>query len=465
MKNSRVIILYIVLFFVLSAFPLYGLIFYEQPENTENKELAKKPELNLEFLSESGDYFSDHFAGRQELITMDSMLRYQLFGVSGQDIVIAGEDNWLYYKDTLKDYQRVNLFSPRMTHNIVKVVSLMEEYADSHNAKFGFMIAPNKNTLYPEHMPSYYGQIDGDTNMDQVLEECESQGVNALDLREAFFQEEETLYHQRDSHWNNKGAALAQDGLLTFLDKSHTVYQEEDFESRKDFTGDLDRILYPKNQSKEVEFYTKSDWNYSYDQEVDDMMKMVIQTQNSEGEDSLLMFRDSFGNALIPFLAEEYGQGYFSRIIPYRVDSVVSMGANTCVLEIAERNIDRLVYNAPIMQAPFRVLDFEMTETEVQDLATDLKEEEFESYRKVSGLINPAYLEKDSEIYVRFTAEDNSYTLEAAPAYEGEEAKENGFTLYYLPKAMKAGSYDMEIVIHTKDGYLISGSIQQVKMN
>ena len=45
------------------------------------------------------------------------------------------------------------------------------------------------------------------------------------------------FYHERDSHWNNKGAALAGDALMTALDKEHTDYTQESYEECVDFTG------------------------------------------------------------------------------------------------------------------------------------------------------------------------------------------------------------------------------------
>ena len=44
-----------------------------------------------------------------------------------------------------------------------------------------------------------------------------------------------------------------------------------------------------------------------------------ITTVNPVKEGSLVMYRDSFGNALLPYMADAYANAYFSRGIPYQL--------------------------------------------------------------------------------------------------------------------------------------------------
>ena len=75
--------------------------------------------------------------------------------------------------------------------------------------------------------------------MDRIEAYLEKENVNYVNLKEILESSDEVLYHERDSHWNNKGAALAGDALMTALDKEHTDYTQESYEECVDFTGDL----------------------------------------------------------------------------------------------------------------------------------------------------------------------------------------------------------------------------------
>ena len=83
----------------------------------------------------------------------------------------------------------------------------------------------------------------------------EQENVSYADLYQAFTDQDEVLYHARDSHWNNKGAALAADVLMTALNKEHDSYTDEPYEVRKDYTGDLDTMLYPLATTADDEVY------------------------------------------------------------------------------------------------------------------------------------------------------------------------------------------------------------------
>ena len=92
-------------------------------------------------------------------------------------------------------------------------------------------------------------------NLARLTPILEKEGVNYTDLKSLFEAQGEVLYHERDSHWNNKGAALAADAIMTDLVKMHDSYKDEAYEVRTDHIGDLDKMLYPKARTPEDEVY------------------------------------------------------------------------------------------------------------------------------------------------------------------------------------------------------------------
>ena len=111
--------LYITAFFAACLVPSLGMAVTKQEASSENRRLAEFPELkkeneiNTRWLPEAGEYFQEHFAFRNELVTANALLNGKIFGVSTADGVIQGTDNWLYYKDSLEDYLGEELLSER----------------------------------------------------------------------------------------------------------------------------------------------------------------------------------------------------------------------------------------------------------------------------------------------------------------------------------------------------------------
>ena len=93
--------LYITAFFAACLVPSLGMAVTKQEASSENRRLAEFPELkkeneiNTRWLPEAGEYFQEHFAFRNELVTANALLNGKIFGVSTADGVIQGTDNWL----------------------------------------------------------------------------------------------------------------------------------------------------------------------------------------------------------------------------------------------------------------------------------------------------------------------------------------------------------------------------------
>ena len=66
---------------------------------------------------------------------------------------------------------------------------------------------------------------------------------------------------------------------------------------------------------------------------------MIITTENQSGVGKVILFRDSFGNALHEFFANDFSEAVISRAFPYDVSDIE--GADLVVVEIVERNIDK----------------------------------------------------------------------------------------------------------------------------
>lgn len=128
--------------------------------------------------------------------------------------MILGKEGWLFYGETLDDYEGTNSFTCREAWAAAHTLSLMEEYCDSQGTDFLFTIAPNKSSLYGDYMPDRFPASDSLSNAELLARALEEQGVPYLDLFQVLGEQEEVLYRRLDSHWTQRGAGLAGDVLL-----------------------------------------------------------------------------------------------------------------------------------------------------------------------------------------------------------------------------------------------------------
>lgn len=458
---------YCVLFFVLLWIPLLGMFFYRDREVNKKAAEASFPQArmadgswNVEFLPQLGDYFADHFALRWEIIEADSWIKGKVFGMSGDDGVIQGRDGYYFYTESLDDYLGKTSMDERELYGTARVLALIQEYVEDQGGSFVFTVAPNKSTLYPQYMPYYHRKIQEEGNLERIVEQLERAGVAYVDLKNAFDQEEEVLYHRLDSHWNNKGAALAMSTILDALGREHTEYGKIPYEIRRDFDGDLYDMVFPLGHGKDENVYYEKEDAFSYGEGFKDTEDVQIQTTNPDREGGVVMFRDSFGNSLTPFVAEEYGRGYFDRTVPYPVDALTKEDADALIFEIVERHLDILAKEAPRMPAPVRDYQ-EWGQEEIAGVTMEV--EDADPYTKVTGAIPGEDLDVDSEIYIRCVSTKETVVYEAAPLNEDpQEPGMYGYGLYIPGEGLEPGTYIMETLYKKEGAWVTSGYLQSI---
>ncbi len=455
MKNKYYV--YISLFLLLCLIPSAGLLFTGIVESSENREQAPEPRLivddrlNPYFLNEAGSWFEDHFAFRKEAVTACALLLEKGFGVSAQDGVITGTDGWLFYKDSLADFQGTEPMTGRQLFDVAHSLAMIQEYAHNHGTEFVFAAAPDKNSLYGQYMPYYYQPSgNGKSNLRRLEKYLEAEQVNYTDLYSVFQSDGRILYHKRDSHWNNQGAALAASHILNSAGKEPAAYTDRPYITRKDFTGDLDCMLYPAMPHPEEEYYYNPSPQFTYCEEVENNFAPKITTR-SDGSGNLLMYRDSFGNALLPFLAEAFKNACFSRALPYQIPEITDQNADVLIIERAERFLPDMARQAPVMEAPSVDMEAAVRGTAVK--ADRLKESRQGSCTQITGFLNREELNERSRIYIRVNGET---CYEAFPVCDAEglegfsmllrteslQEKDNVFEVYVSEQAAAACNED-----------------------
>ena len=187
-------------------------------------------------------------------------------------------------------------------------------------------------------------------------------------------------------------------------------------------------MLYPAGNKTESGLTLVRERTFSYVGAVHGPDDLLIRTTCDAQAGSLLMFRDSFGNALHEDMAESFGAACFSRAMPYDLTLLQSERADTLIIELVERNLVRLATQPPIMPGPVRQLTASEKTASAQ-ITLAQRESKLDGCVQYTGTLSCEAMDWDSPIYLLL----DGAVYEACPT-------ETGFSLH-APAAQEIAVY------------------------
>lgn len=451
MKKTLLYKMYSAAFIAVCAAPAILTPVIKQDQTAEKRRLSDMPSFvsadggfNLNFFEQFDDWFSEHFAFRQQLVNADNRLKTTLFHTTSDPDVICGSDGWLYYGDTINDYLNIFQLSEREISNISHDLRLIDTYCRRNDMKFIFTCVPDKNSVYPKHMPVNYVPASDRDNY-SMLSDALADTDFYCDMKNVLKNTRSSipLYHKTDTHWNNLGAFAGYCGLMQAAGQE-PLPLGYDWTSAYDHTGDLAAMIYPSEAPNDRQVYTAYQFTYEYTSRFRSLDDIIIDTEAEGRDGSLLMFRDSFGEAILKYMAESYGKAEFSRAVPYRIDADAENAPDTVIIEIVERNLPDLLKKAPVMKAPHAELP-----SDTIDMKSELTHftEHTGSLCHIYGIV-PEEFFSGSQSRILVSAGDNCY--EAFNACESDllelsETSPYGFSLY-VPDTEQTNNIQITVV-------------------
>ena len=333
--------IFISLFLVLCLAPFAGMLLGFESAAGANEILAPAPRFGPTMLNECADYVADRFALRQHCISLWSWLNEKLLHTSAEEQVILGKEGFLYFSDTLDDYSGVSLSDDELRQIAERLAALQQE-VEAEGKQFVFTVAPNKNSLYPAYMPANIDNRHENSNAVRLIPYLETCGVHYADLFTPL--SAELLYYRTDTHWTARGAALGADTLLAALGRG-SGYAAHSFGEAGLHKGDLYEMLYPTFAGREAEVADLTGLSFVPLNDTNGGNAITIRTESDGGQGKLLCWRDSFGIALYPYLADAFETATFSRSADYDLSRFTDVEYDTVILEIVERSLPRLLEN------------------------------------------------------------------------------------------------------------------------
>jgi hypothetical protein len=257
-----------------------------------------------------------------------------------------------------------------------------------------------------------------------------------------FEEQNEVLYQLRDSHWNTKGACLAYNSIMDFFNIEHNDYSASKPVIKKNDNGDLNKMLYSFYGELENEYIYSTPGNYNFTDSDASVEDGWLVTENKDGKNTLLMFRDSFADTLIDFMSSEFKTAYYSKAQPNQLEKCIEEdNPDYVVIEKVERNITDYLYNPPIITPASAELPNSIL---IKDTDTSVTVENCyydSNYFTISGEIDEVAVSENSEIYL--SVNDSTYR-----AYH---TSENGFTAYFKKSDLKGEKIEIRVYTVTDD--------------
>ena len=340
-----------------------------QPKVQENRKLAAPPArprtwAELEAWPQAMDaYVADNFPARAQLIAGLNYLRYRM-GVSGSKRVLIGRDGWLFFDNDSHFSAARNdpAYSDEQARDWLQNLAGRSEWLKARGAHYLVLFGSDKEVIEPRHGPSWYRGPDPNRAAALLARVNDAaQAGDIVDPAPALQQQARwglEVYDPFETHWTGLGAYTAyldvmqrlQAAGVTDAPRPLSAFREVEYDPAK--PRNLSQMLgiagfvdadYPQFVDPTVATHVtwltpKQAWT----------APQVIDTGRA-GKPVLLLLRDSFSLALLPFL-----EGHFSRIViahnqdgAWRPDLVERFRPNVVITEVIESGAPYIMSGSP----------------------------------------------------------------------------------------------------------------------
>ncbi len=296
----------------------------------ENRSLEQMPELSAQALWDNewtrdyGEFVRDQFLWRDEWVSAHSLFEVAQGKLESGGVWYAQDGYQIAKNETLSAEQE-----RMMPLNIEALSMLAQEYPGQVHV----MIVPSPAYMMADKLPFSPQQIDEGALTDDMFAQFSAAGAKVVDVRQVFEEslaQGEQVYYYTDHHWTTDGGAwLAYEQLCESLGKTPTLpsaprvevpgFLGTNFTKTKRLDSRQDTLVYYElpNQMTYIPYEGSEDemqggiMNLPQLAEFDKYAAFLHGNNGyseiqGNGEGSVLVVKDSYANALVPYLVENY---------------------------------------------------------------------------------------------------------------------------------------------------------------
>ena len=295
---------------------------------SENRYLAAKPAVSADkilsgkFMKDTEQYINDQFPQKDFLISFKSDFM-RLLGCKEIGGVYLAKDGYLIEKWLAEEFDGDLL---------KKNTEALTEFAQRHpEQKISFMLVPTAGMILSDKLPKGAPMFDQKIAYNIVNRNLKH--ITFVDLNSLFASHStENLYYKTDHHWTTYAAFLAYSAWCEINGRSANKNEFEILTVAEEFQGTLhSKVLGNHCSFDKIELYKRKnqipysvEYNFGKNRSdtVYDTEKLFIKDKyqvflggnhpeitirtSQKNKKHLLVIKDSFANAFIPFLLNEY---------------------------------------------------------------------------------------------------------------------------------------------------------------
>jgi hypothetical protein len=285
------------------------------------------------FVSGLESWFNDHFGFRNTLIHVGHQLKDKLFHdpTIGADVLV-GKDGWLYLssQEMIPHYLREMTFNDKDLEEWKNLLEHRRDWLQARGIKYLFVVAPDKQSVYPEYLPSWLPTPAKASKIQQLVSYmAEHSTVSVLNLGPALIDAKKARvdYYNTDTHWNLFGGYEGQlEVIRTLMRQLPWLQPLPDEEYNWKFTGkkhggDLSVMSGVPEEYPEVEAvvpvpaqkgFIPLETNHLDEYALYAQRKMWTEyTVNTNATGTAIVFHDSFAEFWKQFLGRHFRKAFY----------------------------------------------------------------------------------------------------------------------------------------------------------
>ena len=276
------------------------------------------------YLRNIEEWFNDRFNQRDRLIKYAYSIDAKINREQVTDKAFMAKDNWIFTKErnSIGNFQNTTYFEVDELAKIKNNIISREQWLKKQNIKFYMMIAPDKNRIYGEYYPDKIKKIGAKSQIDQIYDyiKVETNVPIIYPVEEMLINKDKgLLYYKEDTHWNNYGAYFGYRAIMDLLKVDFpslkSVSEDELIFEKKEsiVTTDLLRMLNIKESDYEKPVYIFPKLRESSAEYIGpvNLKGTITSSVNNTEKMKVIIFCDSFTEAMKPYLAESFGTVYY----------------------------------------------------------------------------------------------------------------------------------------------------------
>jgi alginate O-acetyltransferase complex protein AlgJ len=307
---------------------------FQFPREKENRLFHDQLNVNTQeidsFPGQFDRYYADNFPLRTPLLKIYHKIKFHFFHVAAdKENVLIGKNGWYFLGGKDKEiYEGRRHFTPEVLDKYTQLWKKRVDFLNRKKIKTYWLICPNKAEIYPENLPGNIIRTKKDSRVQQLKAHLDKRFPNLVIDPSSFMRSEKRkhkMYYRLDNHWTNRAGNSISRFILQALKKDFPLLTTDYLDQykwrmmrKKDGIHKKALGITNLDESNEMasawHVHAKEGDRYGFVAPKDFVYpwKFEMRFVNTHsGNYRILIIRDSFGDALMPFLKEAFAESVF----------------------------------------------------------------------------------------------------------------------------------------------------------